>query len=58
MALQSFCEFDRKRPKRRRALQQQVWLEPAIAMMPGLETEMPEASRHQIDQAFCGHELR
>jgi hypothetical protein len=27
-------------------------------MMPGLETEMPEASRHQIDQAFCGHELR
>jgi hypothetical protein len=51
-------ERDGERPKRRGALQQQIGLEPAIAVVAGLETEVSAAARHEVDQAIRGHELR
>ena len=35
-----------------------VRVEPAIAVVAGLETEVPASTGHQVDQAFRGHELR
>jgi hypothetical protein len=58
MALQAFGELRSVRSQHRRALQQQIGLEPAIAVVAGLETEVSAAARHKVDQAFRGHELR
>jgi len=58
MALEAFRELGSVGTQQCGALQQQVRLEPAIAMMAGLETKVPASTGYQVDQAFGGNDLR